>query len=126
MVVFFRRPIPIYLSICTPKGVGVGGGYTSFCARDGTLIGSAPHPYTILLKEYLQAYTPHTYPSEALTHDYSDFYTIVKESYQKQYAISKNIEKIFYKRDFHKQKITSKKITKTPSDGEKTGGLLFI
>lgn len=68
----------------------------------------------------------HTYPSKALTHDYSDFYATVKESYQKRYAISKNIEKIFYKSDFLKQKITSKKITKTPFGEEKTGGLLFI
>lgn len=61
-----------------------------------------------------------------LRHDYSGFYIKVNKLYLNTHRISKNIEKIFYKRDFSKQKISSKKLTKTPLGEEKTGGLLFI
>lgn len=107
------------------EGVGVGG-YQFFFARRGTHIGSTSYPHTKFLKEYLQTYTPYTYPSKALTCDYSDFNIKVNKLYLNTYQISKNIEKIFYKRDFPKQKISSKKLTKTPLGEEKTGGLLFI
>ena len=107
------------------EGWGVGG-YTNFFARRGTHIGSTQHPHTNFLKEYLQTSTPYTYPSKALTHDYSGFRIKVNKLYLNTHQISKNIEKIFYKRDFPKQKISSKKLTKTPLGEEKTGGLLFI
>lgn len=107
------------------EGVGVGG-VPVFFARRGTHIGPTPYPHTKFLKEYSQTFIPYTYPSKALTRDYSDFNIKVNKLYLNTHQISKNIEKIFYKRDFPKQKISSKKLTKTPSDGEKTGGLLFI
>lgn len=105
---------------------GGRGGVPVFFARRGTHIGPTSYPHTKFLKEYLQTFIPYTYPSKALTHDYSDFRIKVNKLYLNTHQISKNIEKIFYKRDFPKQKISSKKLTKTPSDGEKTGGLLFI
>lgn len=126
MVDFFFFLIPPTHAHAYPYG-GVGvGGYTNFFARRGTHIGPTPYPHTKFLKEYSQTYTPHTYPSKALTHDYSDFRIKVNKLCLNTHQVSKNIEKIFYKRDFPKQKISSKKLTKTPLDGEKTGGLLFI
>lgn len=109
-----------------PYGGGGGRGVPVFFARRGTHIGPTPYPHTKFLKEYSQTFIPYTYPSKALTHDYSDFCIKVNKLCPNMHQVSKNIEKIFYKRDFPKQKISSKKLTKTPSDGEKTGGLLFI
>lgn len=126
MVDFFFFLIPPTHAHAYPYG-GVGvGGYTNFFARRGTHIGPTPYPHTKFLKEYSQTFTPYTYPSKALTHDYSDFHIKVNKLYLNTHQIPKNIEKIFYKRDFPKQKISSKKLTKTPLGEEKTGGLLFI
>lgn len=126
MVDFFFFLIPPTHAHGYPYG-GVGvGGYTNFFARRGTHIGPTQHPHTNFLKEYLQTSTLYTYPSETLRRDYSDFNIKVNKLYQQTHRISKNIEKIFYKRDFSAQRISSKKLTKTPSGEEKTGGLLFI
>ena len=126
MVDFFFFLIPPTHTHAYPYGGGGGRGVPVFFARRGTHIGSTSNPYTKFLKEYSQTFIPYTYPSKALTHDYSDFHIKVNKLYLNTHQISKNIEKIFYKRDFPKQKISSKKLTKTPLDGEKTGGLLFI
>lgn len=125
MVDFFL-PYTTHPRPCVPLWRGGGRGYTNFFARRGTHIGSTQYPHTNFLKEYLQTSTLYTYPSETLRRDYSDFNIKVNKLYQQTHQISKNIEKIFYKRDFSAQRISSKKLTKTPSGEEKTGGLLFI
>ena len=65
-----------------PYGVGGMGGVPDFFARDGPHIGPAPNPYTNFLKEYLQTFTLHTYPSKALECDYSDLSIKVNKLYQ--------------------------------------------
>lgn len=125
MVDFFL-PYTTHPRPCVPIWRGGGRGVPVFFARRGTHIGPTPYPHTKFLKEYSQTFIPYTYPSKALTHDYSDFRIKVNKLCPNTHQVSKNIEKIFYKRDFPKQKISSKKLTKTPLDGEKTGGLLFI
>ena len=124
MIFFFLIP-PTHAHVY-PYGGGGGRGVPVFFARRGTHIGPTSNPHTKFLKEYSQTFIPYTYPSKALTRDYSDFRIKVNKLCLNTHQVSKNIEKIFYKRDFPKQKISSKKLTKTPSDGEKTGGLLFI
>ena len=108
MVDFFFFLIPPTHTHAYPYG-GVGvGGYTNFFARRGTHIGSTQYPHTKFLKEYSQTFIPYTYPSKALTHDYSDFRIKVNKLYLNTHQIPKNIKKFSIKGIFPSRKFPVK------------------